>query len=155
MTPQLRNLLILLAGIVIALIIVILLFSGKSSFMRFMSIFLEDQDKADGGRVNSRRGRESSSDDQQQKKTWEPIVEMATLIRKTDDRQRIIESTGQERLVDEFYELTFVTRKGQKLRIECSRDAYDRIPFNQQGSLTYRRNVLVKFKYYEDTIFNN
>jgi hypothetical protein len=158
MTPQLRNLLILLAGIVIALIIVILLFSGKSSFMRFMSIFLEDQDKADGsratGRVNSRRGSDSGGEPQQ-KKTWEPIVEMATLIRKTDDRQRIIESTGQERLVDEYYELTFVTRKGQKLHIECSRDAYDRIPFNQQGSLTYRRNVLVKFKYYEDTILNN
>lgn len=158
MTPQLRNLLILLAGIVIVLIVVILLFSGKSSFMKFMSIFLEDQEKGEGraaDRVNSRRSSAPAQNDTQQKKTWEPIVEMATLIRKCDDRMRIIESTGQERLVDEYYELVFITRKGQKLKIECSRDAYERIPFNQQGSLTYRRNVLVKFKYYEDTIFNN
>ena len=49
----------------------------------------------------------------------------------------------------------FVTRKGQKLKIECSREAYDKIPFNQQGSLTYKRNTLVKFKYYEDTVYNN
>ena len=158
MTPQLRNLLILLGAIVVILLLVIFLFSGKSSFRRFMSLFLEDQDNTDvrrgGQRVGSRQG-PAGVDDAQQKKTWEPIVEMATLIRKTDDRQRIIESTGQEHFVDEYYELTFLTRKGRKLRIECSRDAYNKIPFNQQGSLTYRRNVLVKFKYYEDTIFNN
>ena len=90
-----------------------------------------------------------------QKKTSEPIVEMATLVRKSDDRLRVIESTGQQKLLDEYYELVFVTRKGQKLKIECSREAYDKIPFNQQGSLTYKRNTLVKFKYYEDTVYNN
>ena len=80
---------------------------------------------------------------------------MATLIRKCDDRLRIIESTGQQKLVDEYYELVFLSRKGQKIKVECSRQAYDRIPFNQQGSLTYKRNTLVKFKYYEDTVYNN
>ena len=89
-----------------------------------------------------------------QKRTSEPIVEMATLVRKSDDRLRVIESTGQVRLVDEYYELIFVTRKGQKLKIECSAEAYEKVPFNQQGSLTYKRNTLVKFKYYEDTVFN-
>ena len=33
-------------------------------------------------------------------------------------------------------------------------EAYEKIPFNQQGSLTYKKNMLVKFKYYEDTIYN-
>lgn len=165
MTEQMKNLLILLGGIAVVLIIVIILFRGKSSFMRFMSIFLEEQPGGDyedndshakkGGyrdeNVNTSRRKQK---EEVQKRTSEPIVEMATLIRKSDDRLRVFESTGQVKLIDEYYELVFVTRKGKTLKIECSRAAYDRIPFNQQGSLTYKRNTLVKFKYYEDTIYN-
>ena len=47
-----------------------------------------------------------------------------------------------------------MTRKGQQVTIECSAEAYEKIPFNQQGSLTNKKNMLVKFKYYEDTIYN-
>ena len=123
-----------------------------------MSIFLEEED-SDGAPVRSGGGtqvrRTARQEQPAQKKTSEPIVEMATLVQKCDDRMRIIESTGQVKLVDEYYELVFVTRKGQKLKIECSREAYDKVPFNQQGSLTYKRNTLVKFKYYEDTVFNS
>lgn len=157
MTPQLKNLLILLAGIAIILIIVIIFFSGKSSFRRILSIFLEDQEASEGNsgqRVNSSAQRTKAPSEPVQKSTSEPIVEMATLIRKSDDRLRVIESTGQVRFIDEYYELVFVTRKGQKLKIECSAEAYEKVPFNQQGSLTYKRNTLVKFKYYEDTVFN-
>ncbi len=146
MSQQLKNLLILLAGIVVILLVVILLFSGKSSFRRFLSVFLEDQ----GGR--SRSGDVSQDDDQ--KKVSGPVVEMATLIRKSDDRLRIIESTGKVEITDAYYELVFVTRKGKNVTIECSPEAYEKIPFNQQGSLTYKKNTLVKFKYYEDTVYN-
>ena len=45
--------------------------------------------------------------------------------------------------------------KGQTVKIECSADAYEKIPFNQEGSLTYRKNKLVKFKYYEDTVYDS
>ncbi|MCR4639808.1 hypothetical protein [Ruminococcus sp.] len=165
MTEQLKNLLILLAAIVVVLILVILLFSGKSSFRRLLSLFLEERedyegdDGADEGGVPVKQQtptqrRRAAVEDNMQKRTSEPIVEMATLVRKSDDRLRVIESTGQVRLVDEYYELIFVTRKGQKLKIECSAEAYEKVPFNQQGSLTYKRNTLVKFKYYEDTVFN-
>lgn len=157
MTEQMRNLLILLGAIVVILILILVLFSGKSSFRRFLSIFLEEQkddyddEIAPAKKAAADRG---LSEEFVQKRTSEPIVEMATLVRKSDDRLRIIESTGQVRLVDEYYELIFVTRKGQKLKIECSPEAYEKMPFNQQGSLTYKRNTLVKFKYYEDTVFN-
>lgn len=163
MTEQLKNLLILLAGIVVVLILVILLFSGKSSFRRLLSLFLEERDDYEGGGASGNaepvkqtptQRRRAAIEENVQKRTSEPIVEMATLVRKSDDRLRVIESTGQIKLVDEYYELIFVTRKGQKLKIECSAEAYDKVPFNQQGSLTYRRNTLVKFKYYEDTVFN-
>ncbi len=167
MTEQLKNLLILLAAIVVVLILVILLFSGKSSFRRLLSLFLEERedyegdDDGDGGerampvkQQTPTQRRRAAIEENVQKRTSEPIVEMATLVRKSDDRLRVIESTGQVRLVDEYYELIFVTRKGQKLKIECSAEAYEKVPFNQQGSLTYKRNTLVKFKYYEDTVFN-
>lgn len=157
-TPQMRNLLITLGAIVVILVLVILLFGGKSPFMRFMNFFLEENGGQGQGALPSRERRYSRKpevEESSQKKTSEPIVEMATLVRKSDDRLRVIESTGQQKLMDEYYELVFVTRKGQKLKIECSREAYDKIPFNQQGSLTYKRNTLVKFKYYEDTVYNN
>ena len=164
MTPQLRNLLILLSAIAIILILIMLLFSGNSSFRRLISIFLEERTYDEDGNEIPKKGapakkgqsnrRANSSADTKQKRTSEPIVEMATLVRKSDDRLRVIESTGQVKLVDEYYELVFVTRKGQKLKIECSAEAYNKVPFNQQGSLTYKRNTLVKFKYYEDTVFN-
>lgn len=158
LTPQMRNLLILLGAIVVVLLLVIILFGGKSPFMKFVNLFLEETDSEGSQRGNDQRGGRPvrrRQEESVQKKTSEPIVEMATLIRKCDDRLRIIESTGQQKLVDEYYELVFVTRKGQKLKIECSREAYEKIPFNQQGSLTYKRNTLVKFKYYEDTVYNN
>ena len=160
MTPQLKNLLIILGAIAIVLILVILMFSGNSRFRKLMSAFLEDGPSQNRQPVRAHSGAAQRSVLQQpeeeefQKSTSEPIVVLATLIRKSDDRLRIIESTGQERIVDPYYELIFVTRKGRKLKIECSAQAYDRIPFNQQGSLTYKRNTLVKFKFYGDMIYN-
>ena len=169
MTPQLKNLMILLGAIIVVLLVIIILFSGKSPFRRFISFFIEDEEEANArknGRGNRQRGgmgapngrpmpvQQQRPQEEMQKSTSEPIVEMATLVRKSDDRQRVIESSGQVKIIDEYYELNFVTRKGKKLRIECSAEAYEKIPFNQQGSLTYRRNMLVKFKYYGDTIYN-
>lgn len=157
MTEQLKHLLILLGGIAVVLIIIIVFFGSKSSFRRVMSIFLEDQSgegKSEKNRVNSGMNNKNEPAEEYQKSTSEIKVEMATLLRKSDDRLRIIESTGQTKIVDAYYELIFMTRKGGKLKIECSPEAYEKVPFNQQGSLTYKRNTLVKFKYFEDTIFN-
>jgi hypothetical protein len=176
MTPQLKNLLIILGVIAIILVLIILLFGGKSPIRRFINLFLEETDVNNGrgsavrtvrasspssGAVSRSMGdnytemRSSEPAEPVQKKTSEPVVVMATLIRKCDDRLRVIESSGQVKLIDEYSELMFLTRKGKKLKIQCSRDAYEKVPFNQEGSLTYKRNTLVKFKYYEDTVFNS
>jgi hypothetical protein len=79
---------------------------------------------------------------------------MAKLVRKSDDRLRVYESDGSMHIVDEYFELEFLTRKGKKLKIACSEVAYGKIPFNEEGSLTYKRNTLVKFKLYEGIIYN-
>ncbi|MCM1507859.1 MAG: hypothetical protein NC177_12105 [Ruminococcus flavefaciens] len=133
--------LIMFGAIAVALILIIVTFGGDNPWQRFISLFLEEED---------------DEEEQNSQKTFSsPVVEMATLIRKSDDRLRVIESNGDVKLIDEYYELTFVTRKGQTVKIECSVDAYEKIPFNQQGSLTYRKNKLVKFKYYDDTVYEN
>lgn len=142
MTSEMKNLLLLLGAIIIVLLLVMILFGGKSPFLKIFSFFFEDT----GDRRNK---------DDVQKSTSEPIVEMAKLVRKSDDRLRIYESDGSVKLIDACYELEFVTRKGKKLKIECSKEAYEEVPFNEEGSLTYKRNTLVKFKFYEGTIFNS
>ncbi len=143
--------LIMFGAIAVVMIVIIVTFGGDKPFQRFISLFLEEDEPEE----RSRKTKNSEYFEPMQKKTSAPVVEMATLIRKSDDRLRVIESNGEVRLIDEYYELFFVTRKGQNVRIECSREAYETIPFNQQGSLTYRKNKLVKFKYYEDAVYEN
>lgn len=142
--------LIMFGAIAVVMIVIIVTFGGDKPFQRFISLFLEEDEPEE-----RRKTKSSEYFEPMQKKTSAPVVEMATLIRKSDDRLRVIESNGQVKLIDEYYELFFVTRKGQNVRIECSREAYETIPFNQQGSLTYRKNKLVKFKYYEDTVYED
>ena len=168
MTPQLRNLLILLAGIAVILLLVIILFGNKSPLMRFLSFFLEEDDspapKGRNSRTKAQRRTPShspnaqqsdGSDDAAQKKSNEPVVEMATLIQRSDDRLRVIENSGKIRMIDEYYELMFLTRKGAKIKVECSPDIYEKIPFDEQGSLTYKKGTFVKFKLYSETYYND
>ncbi|MCM1315379.1 MAG: hypothetical protein NC205_01290 [Prevotella sp.] len=136
MSPEIRSIFIMFGAVAVSLIFIIVTFGGSHPLERFILLFLKE------------------IPDEEPEKQSESSVEMATLIRKSDDRLRIIESSGNVRIADEYYELTFVTRKGKTLKIECSLNAYEKIPFDKQGSLTYRKNKLVKFKYFEDIIYN-
>lgn len=138
MTAEMRNLLITLSAIIIVLLLVLILFGGKGPLTKLLGFFLEDTGKSADA----------------QKSSYETVIVMAKLIRRSDDRLRIIESDGSSRLVDAYYELEFVTRKGELLKIECSRDAYEKVPFNVEGSLTYKHNTLVKYKFYEGIVYN-
>lgn len=139
MSPEIRSIIIMFGAVAVSLVLIIITFGGKNPLERFISLFLEEIPDGELYEQNS-----SSA----------PVVEMATLIQKSDDRLRIVENNGNVKLIDEYYELTFVTRKGQTVKIECSVDAYEKIPFDKQGSLTYKKNKLVKFKYYEDIIYD-
>lgn len=136
MPPEIRSIFIMFGAVAVSLIFIIITFGGRHPLERFISLFLEE------------------ISDEELEKLPESYVEMATLIKKSDDRLRIIENNGNVRITDEYYELTFVTRKGRTLKIECSPDAYEKIPFDEQGSLTYRKNKLVRFKYSEDIIYD-
>ncbi len=147
MTEELKNLLVMLAWIVGILLAVVLLFGGKGPMRKVIGFFIEESDEEP---VRNSRGNDSG-----QKYSNEPIVEMVKLVRKSDDRLRVYESDGSMHILDPYFELEFITRKGKKLKIQCSEQAYNKIPFNEEGSLTYRRNTLVKFKFYEGIVYND
>lgn len=145
MTEELKTFLIILGSIAAVLLILAVFFRNTALVRKLMGLFIEELDD-ENGRVSRREETQKSSN--------EPIVEMAKLVRKSDDRLRVYESDGSMHIVDEFFELEFLTRKGKKLKIACSEAAYGKIPFNEEGSLTYKRNTLVKFKLYEGIIYN-
>lgn len=145
MTEELKTFLIILGLIAAVLLILAVFFRNTALVRKLMGLFIEELDD-ENGRVSRREETQKSSN--------EPIVEMAKLVRKSDDRLRVYESDGSMHIVDEYFELEFLTRKGKKLKIACSEAAYGKIPFNEEGSLTYKRNTLVKFKLYEGIIYN-
>jgi len=145
MTEELKTFLIILGSIAAVLLILAVFFRNTVLVRKLMGLFIEELDD-ENGRVSRREETQKSSN--------EPIVEMAKLVRKSDDRLRVYESDGSMHIVDEYFELEFLTRKGKKLKIACSEAAYGKIPFNEEGSLTYKRNTLVKFKLYEGIIYN-
>lgn len=146
MTEELKNLLIMLGWIVGILLFIIIFFGGKGPIRKFIGFFIEEIDD-----VPARGSRNSNGG---QKYSNEPVVEMVKLVRKSDERLRIYESDGSMHILDPYFELEFITRKGIKLKIQCSEEAYNKIPFDEEGSLTYKRNTLVKFKFYDGIIYN-
>lgn len=74
-------------------------------------------------------------------------TEMVMLVQKVDERRRTIDPNGTSKLYNEYYELIFKTRKGEILHIVTTKVVYKEVPFNQQGSLTFRGEQFVKFKY--------
>lgn len=145
MTEELKTFLIILGSIAAVMLILAVLFRNTAFVRKLMGLFIEELDD-ENGRASRRKETQKSSN--------EPIIEMAKLVRKSDDRLRVYESDGSMHIVDEYFELEFLTRKGKKLKIACSEAAYGKIPFNEEGSLTYKRNTLVKFKLYEGIIYN-
>ena len=145
MTEELKTFLIILGSIAAVLLILAVFFRNTALVRKLIGLFIEELDD-ENGRVSRREETQKSSN--------EPIVEMAKLVRKSDDRLRVYESDGSMHIVDEYFDLEFLTRKGKKLKIACSEAAYGKIPFNEEGSLTYKRNTLVKFKLYEGIIYN-
>lgn len=146
MTEEIKTLLIMLGSIAAILLIIVLFFGNKGPVRKFLGLFIEE--------ITPETNRNDRRDDVK-KSSNEPVVEMVKLVRKSDDRVRVFESDGSMHIVDPYFELEFVTRKGRQLKIACSESAYDKIPFNEEGSLTYKRNTLVKFKFYEGVIYND
>ena len=143
--------LLIVAAVMLGILILaglVLYFFARSLFYNILAFFVVDNGKV--GEHEKLLDPVPPPKRFRQKSINEPLVEVCTLVRKSDDRLRIIEKDGTEKITDAYYELIFNTRKQEELRVTCSPEAYWKVPFDIEGSLTYRRNTLVRFKYYKN-----
>ncbi len=150
---------LLIAGGILAVIGIvglILFLFNKKAFFTALSFFVKDAGKAEDGDMKLEQVKQPEK--KIQKSRSYSKGEVCTLISKSDDRLRTIDNLGIEKITDAYYELVFLNRKKEQIIIACSETAYESIPFDKEGSLLYRRNTLIRFKYLDkkdEIIINN
>lgn len=160
-----NNFLIVTAAIIVVLLLLVLLGGKRQKWHKIVNFFVEELDEngvpTDPVRLPSpfsgdrKKGQTHSRPHAQQKAPPAPArrnphqayTEMAILMQKIDDRRRVVDSSGHSTLYDEYFELVFENRKGGTIRLEASRAAFKEVPFNQEGALTYKHGMFIKFKY--------
>ena len=147
-----KNFFIILGAVFLILLLVVI-FGGKKTRRRIFGFFVEeieetpfrpDPTEKKGRQKAPRTGGKNTT----RRNANQAITEMAILQQKIDERRRVVDSTGHSKIFDEYFELVFQTRKGETIRLVTSRATFKEVPFNQEGALTYKKGVLLKFKYY-------
>ncbi|MGN0592360.1 MAG: hypothetical protein ACI4JQ_03855 [Ruminococcus sp.] len=146
-----NDFLIIVIAIAVVLFLVVLLGSKRSRFrQKFDEIFAQDTVGTSGHRMEFNREYYITGEKNMRlfSKSKSPLrTEMVMLVQKVDERRRTLDPSGTSKLYNEYYELIFRTRKGEILHIVTTKVVYKEIPFNQQGSLTFRGDQFVKFKF--------
>jgi hypothetical protein len=146
-----NDFLIIVIAIAVVLVFVVMLGSKRSRFRRkFDEIFAQDTVGSSGQRMEFNREYYITGEKNMRlfSKGKSPLrTEMVTLVQKVDERRRTLDPSGTSKLYNEYYELIFRTRKGEILHIVTTKVVYKEIPFNQTGSLTFRGEQFVKFKF--------
>ncbi|MBQ8513887.1 MAG: hypothetical protein IJ496_00635 [Ruminococcus sp.] len=146
-----NDFLIIVIAIAVVLFLVVLLGSKRSRFrQKFDEIFAQDTVGSAGHRMEFNREYYITGEKNMRlfSKGKSPVrTEMVMLVQKVDERRRTLDPSGTSKLYNEYYELIFRTRKGEILHIVTTKVVYKEIPFNQQGSLTFRGEQFLKFKF--------
>ncbi|MBQ8688551.1 MAG: hypothetical protein IJ512_08440 [Ruminococcus sp.] len=146
-----NNFLVIVIAVAVVLFLVVLLGSKRSRFrQKFEEIFAQDTVGSSGHRMEFNREYYITGEKNMRlfSKGKNPLrTEMVVLVQKVDERRRTLDPSGTSKLYNEYYELIFRTRKGEILHIVTTKVVYKEIPFNQQGSLTFRGEQFVKFKF--------
>ncbi len=146
-----NDFLIIVIAVAIVLVLVVILGSRKSRFRRkFDEIFGQDTVGSAGHRMEFNKEYYITGEKNMRlfSKGKSPTrTEMVTLVQKVDERRRTLDPSGTSKLYNEYYELIFRTRKGEILHIVTTKVVYKEIPFNQTGSLTFKGEQFIKFKF--------
>ncbi|MGN0631719.1 MAG: hypothetical protein ACI4JN_10370 [Ruminococcus sp.] len=146
-----NDFLIIVIAVAIVLVLVVILGSKKSRFRRkFEEVFEQDTVGSAGHKMEFNREYYITGEKNMRlfSKGKSPLrTEMVTLVQKVDERRRTLDPNGTSKLYNEYYELIFRTRKGEILHIVTTKVVYKEIPFNQTGSLTFKGEQFVKFKF--------
>ncbi|MBR3629563.1 MAG: hypothetical protein IKN55_03725 [Oscillospiraceae bacterium] len=150
-----KNFFIIL-GAVFLILILLVIFGGKQTRRKIFSFFVEEVEETpfrpDPNEKSTRRRPQNTGSKGTRRNQNQAITEMAILAQKIDERRRVVDSTGHSKIYDEYFELVFTTRKGETLRLVTSRAAFKEVPFNQEGALTHKKGMLLKFKYHGGVI---
>lgn len=146
-----NDFLIIVIAIAVVLVLVVMLGSKKSRFRRkFDEIFAQNTVGSAGHRMEFNKEYYITGEKNMRlfSKGKSPTrTEMVTLVQKVDERRRTLDPSGTSKLYNEYYELIFRTRKGEILHIVTTKVVYKEIPFNQTGSLTFKGEQFIKFKF--------
>ncbi|MBR1528744.1 MAG: hypothetical protein IJ642_05535 [Oscillospiraceae bacterium] len=104
-----------------------------------------------GNRLYHRKAPEASKPDPVPV-TPKIYTEPAFLLQKIDERRRIMDEYRHTKICNEYFELIFELRSGERIRVSCSKTAYQEIPFRKTGILTYSNGQLIQFQTQEATI---
>lgn len=139
-----KNFFIVLAAVCVVLLLLVL-FGGKRTRRRILGFFVEEVEETPFRPDPAARRKRSYPAGSKSKQAR---TEIAILQQKIDERRRIVDSTGRSTIYDEYFELVFETRKGEIIRLVTSRPTFKEVPFNQEGALTHKKGMLIKFKYH-------
>ena len=155
-----KEFLIVFAAIVVILLLIVIIGGNRPFFRRVFRFFVEEIDEDNPPppiptpadylaklRHTEAPPRPRRRHSDPKRNPGQTYTEMAILMQKIDERRRVVDSTGHSKLYDEYFELVFETRRGEMIHLKASRAAFKEIPFNQQGSLSFRNGTLIKFKY--------
>ena len=150
-----KNFFIIL-GAVFLILLLLVIFGGKKTRRKIFGFFVEEIEETpfrpDPNEKKSRRKPQNTGKSSTRRNNNQAVTEMAILAQKIDERRRVVDSTGHSKIYDEYFELVFTTRKGETLRLVTSRATFKEVPFNQEGALTHKKGMLLKFKYHGGVI---
>lgn len=151
-----KNFFIILGAVVLILLLLVI-FGGKKTRRKIFGFFVEEVEETPfrpdpTEKKTRRKPQRPAAKSPTRRNANQAVTEMAILAQKIDERRRVVDSTGHSRIFDEYFELVFTTRKGETLRLVTSRATFKEVPFNQEGALTHKKGMLLKFKYHGGVI---
>ncbi len=147
---SINDFLIIVIAIAVILVLVVILGSKKSAFRRKFDELFVQETVGSGHKMEFNKEYYITGEKNMRlfSKTKSPTrTEMVTLVQKVDERRRTLDPSGTSKLYNEYYELIFRTRKGEILHIVTTKTVYKEVPFNQTGSLTFKGEQFLKFKF--------
>lgn len=141
-----KNFLIVLAAVCVILLLVAL-FGGKKTRRRLLGFFVEEVEETPL-RSAKKRPPVKNKKNGARRNSNQAYTEMAILCQKIDERRRVVDNMGHSTIYDEYFELVFETRRGETIHLVASRPTFKEVPFHQEGALTHKKGMFIKFKYH-------
>ena len=136
-------LLFVLAGMGLILLVMMVLF-GNSNLLISQNLNQKASDPdAEDEEAHAGTTKHSAPDTQ---------TETAFVIRKSDERQRLLDEFHHSSILNEKYALIFRREDGSEFQLSCSKAAHSKMPYRVTGKITFRNQKFLKFESEKETV---